>query len=136
MDLILSSDSGNTSEDTNVNAGAYIKSFFEDNNILNDMPFFGGVDYLGDTYGFGMTRQYRPDGMGFYINALTLYYDVPIDLNYTINSSLEKVYDCLEDCGFTNRNGTIVKGDISIVPVDNELDLMIYVYRTSDIQIV
>ena len=136
LELIISSDSGNTSDDTYVNAGTYLKAFFENENILNDMPFFGGIDYLGDTYGFGMTSNYRPDGMGFYINALTLYYDVPLDLNYTINSSMEKVYECLEDSGFTNRNGTFVKGDISIVPVDNELDLMIYVYRTSDFQIV
>ena len=136
LEFILSSDSGNTSDDTYTNAGTYLKTFFENENILNDMPFFGGIDYLGDTYGFGMTSQYRPEGMGFYINALTLYYDVPLDLNYSINSSMEKVYQCLEDKGFTNRNGTFVKGDISVVPVDNELDLMIYIYRTSDFQIV
>lgn len=136
LEFILSSDSGNTANDININAGEYLKTYFEDENILNDMPFFGGVDYLGDTYGFGMTAQYRPEGMGFYVNALTLYYDVPLDLNYTINSSLEKVYECLEDKGFTNRDGTFVKGDISVVPVDNELDLMIYIYRTSDFKIV
>lgn len=134
-DLVLfaSEIPGETSDDVEVNAGDYLKTFFEDENILDKMPFFGSQDYLKDTYGFGMASQYRPEGMSYYLDAITLYYDVPLDLNYTITTSLEKVYKCLEDNGFTNiGNHIYIKGDIVIEPVDSELDLLIYVYRTSD----
>lgn len=137
LTIIKSTESTSTDDDVEINAGDFLKEFFNDENILDSMPFFGGVDYLGDAYGFGMTNKYRPEGMSFYVDGITLYYDVPLDLNYSIETSLNKVHDCLVDNGFINMgNDVYVKGDITIVPVDNELDLMIYIYRTSDYKIV
>ena len=134
LTFIKSDDSSSTTEDdTEVNAGEFLKEFYADPEILDKMPFFGGVDYLGDCFGFGLAGSYRPDGMAYYVNAITLYYDVPLDLNYSIDASLKKVYQCLTDAGFTDvGNHVYVKGDITVEPKDVELDLTIYVYRTSD----
>ena len=133
LTIISSSDSTSTEDDVEVNAGDFLKNFFNDQDVLTNMPFFGGKDYLEDTYGFGMTGKYRPAGMEYYLDAITLYYDVPLDLNYSIDSSVEKVYKCLEDNGFVNvGNHIYVKGNITIEAFDSDLDLLIYVYRTSD----
>lgn len=134
LNFIQSGDSSDTTEDDQeVNAGEYLKEFYDDADVLDKMPFFGGIDYLGDCFGFGLIGSYRPDGMAYYINAITLYYDVPLDLNYSIDASLKKVYQCLTDCGFIDvGNHVYVKGNIAVEPKDVELDLTIYVYRTSD----
>lgn len=133
LSFIKSNTSDTTAEDELVNAGDYLKTFYEDNDILSKLPFFGGENYLGDSFGLGMIGQIRPEGMQYYLNAVTLYYDVPLDLNYSIDSSMKKVYKCLEDSGFKNiGNHVYVKGDIVVQPIDKELDLVIYIYRTKD----
>lgn len=136
LTFIKSNDSTSTSEDVEVNALDYLKEFFNDQDIGNKLPFFGSTSCLGDTFGFGIPQVYRPSGMAYYINAINLYYDVPLDLDYSINSSLNKIYEYLESCGFTNTGNHIyVKGDITVEPVDKDLDLIIYVYKTSDVKI-
>lgn len=136
LTFIKSNDSSSTSEDDEVNALEYLKTFFKDQDIGDKMPFFGITSCLGDTFGFGLPQIYRPQGMAYYIDAINLYYDVPLDLDYSINSSLNKIYSYLESLGFTNiGNHIYVKGDITIEPIDNSLDLVIYIYRTSDVKI-
>lgn len=93
------------------------------------VPFFG--DVLGDCYGFGMNQYYRPAGSQIYVNSLCLYYDVPLDLDYTINDTLRTVYLFLIEAGYTNvGNNVYVKDDITIIPVDSSLDFLIYIYKT------
>ncbi len=136
LTFIKSDNSTSTSEDEEINALDYLKEFFKDQDIGNKLPFFGSTSCLGDTFGFGISQFYRPSGMDYYINAINLYYDVPLDLDYSINLSLNKIYEYLETCGFTNTGNHIyVKDDITIEPVDKDLDLIIYIYKTSDVKL-
>lgn len=136
LTFIKSNNSTSTSEDVEINALDYLKEFFNDQEIGDKLPFFGSTSCLGDTFGFGIPQVYRPSGMAYYINAINLYYDVPLDLDYSINSSLNKIYDYLELLGFVNiGNHVYVKGDITIEPIDKELDLIIMIYKTSDVKI-
>lgn len=122
-----STSSDNTSEDKEVNALEYFKNFFNDENIDEKLPFFGNV--LGDTYGFGLTtvhitskNQAKP--------AVVLYYDVPLGTDYTIDASLEAIYEYLESLGFErNKKNEFHKGDIWVAPTDSSLDLLIYIWR-------
>ena len=52
----VSSDGPSTVDDEEVNALEYFKTFYGNDNIDNELPFFGNV--LGDTYGFGLTTIY------------------------------------------------------------------------------
>lgn len=95
-----------------------------------DIPFFG--DVLGDTFGLSYTAIHTPSGSNRARKAIIMYYDVPLDLDYTINSSLTLVQDQLVAAGFLkNKDGTYVKGDISIQPVDNNLDFIIYIWNNN-----
>jgi hypothetical protein len=65
--------------------------------------------------------------------AVVLYYDVPLDVDYTITTSLKAVKNYLLELGFEQSktdSSTFTKGNIAVVPVDNNLDFMIYVYKT------
>lgn len=133
LTIINSHGDDDTSEDEVINAKDFFVNFFNDENILDTLPFFGSNNCLGDAYGFGITQKYRPTGMSYYLSAVNLYYDVPLDNDNTINSSLNKVYSYLESLGFVNKgNRRYVKGNITVEPVDSDLDLMIYIYKTSD----
>ena len=91
------------------------------------MPFFGKP--LGDTFGFAMTAL-RISGANVAKQAIAFYYDVPLEADYSINKSLDKVRSYLVSLGFTkNVHGEYVKGDIVVSPVDADLDLMIYVWK-------
>ena len=131
LKIIETSDSSSsTADDVEVNALEFYKKAFGDENIGEKMPFFGAV--LGDAYGFGMTTYYRPTGSSIMKEAVVLYYDVPLDIDYTINSSLKLVKDYLLELGFVQSltdSSTFTKGNIAVVPVDNNLDFMIYVYK-------
>lgn len=106
-----------------------INDLIGDETASSRVPFFGTV--LGDAYGFGMNQYYRPTGSSSYVNSLCMYYDVPLDPDYTINDTLRTVYLFLIESGYTNiGNNVYVKNDITIVPVDNSLDFLIYVYKT------
>lgn len=131
LEIIQTEGTGSsTDDDVPVNALEYFKTAFGDENIAERMPFFGEV--LGDAYGFGLTTYYRPAGSQIMKAAVVLYYDVPLDTDYTITSSIVAVQEYLKAQGFTQSqtdSTTFVKGDIAVVPMDENLDFMIYVYK-------
>lgn len=126
--------SSSTAEDYEVNALEFLYEFFgltegtpEAEQFLIDMPFFG--DALGDSYGFGL-QSYHIDSQNKNNPAITFYYDVPLDVDYSINSSLEKLEEFLLQEGFVkNSAGEFNKGNIWIAPVDQNLDFIIYVWK-------
>ena len=129
-DLVIRED---PNDENGFNAQTYLKEkLFEDPNV--EVPFFG--DVLGDSYGFG---AYIPrgvpltNGSTIYAPSVSFYYDVPLDANYSIESSLVKVRGLLRDNGFSlNARGHWVKqgSDVVIDVEDNELDLYIHVRKT------
>ncbi len=126
--------SSSTADDYEVNALEFLYEFFgliegtpEAEQFLIDMPFFG--DALGDSYGFGL-QSYHIDSKNNNNAAITFYYDVPLDVDYSINSSLEKIEEFLIQEGFVkNSAGEFNKGNIWIAPVDQNLDFIIYVWK-------
>ncbi len=98
-----------------------------------ELPFFGDKDCLGDTYGLGMASSFTMtdanSGNVIQQNAIVFYYDVPVDLDYTITTSVDKVKNFLTKNGFTYvSNGIFKKGNLCVRPVDSSLDMMIYVW--------
>lgn len=119
-----------TADDTEVNAADYWKEFFKKDDVV--VPFFGNV--LGDAYGFGMTTVRKPQSSANTKWTVVLYYDVPLDIDYTITTSLDKVNNYLASLGYQkDRYGEYHKDGIGIVAVDNDLDLLIYVWADTDI---
>lgn len=128
LTIQVSSESTTTEDDTEVNALEYLKTFYNDENIGEKLPFFGNV--LGDTYGFGLTTIHIPTGTGIAKQSVVFYYDVPLDVDYTIDSSLNKVGEYLLSLGFIkNANDEYSKDGIYVAPVDSSLDLVIYVWK-------
>ena len=126
LTVIKSAEGSSTDEDEEVNALEYFKEMFNDNDIESKLPFFG--EAIGDTYGFGLTTYYVKDKTMY--SAVVLYYDVPLDTDYTITTSLNAVYNYLKAEGFTQVDATtFVKDGIAVSPVDENLDFMIYVYK-------
>lgn len=121
-----------TEDDYEENALVVLKEFFgindeEEQEFLEKMPFFGTP--LGDTYGFGLT-SYHIDSTNVNHKAITFYYDVPLDTDYSIDSSLEKIEEYLLSMGFVkNAAGEFISDDICVAPVDQNLDLLIYVWE-------
>ncbi len=98
-----------------------------------ELPFFGDKNCLGDTYGLGMATSFtmtdENSGSVIQQNAMIFYYDVPVDLDYTITTSVDKVKNFLTDKGFEYKsNGVFKKGNLCVRPVDSSLDMMIYVW--------
>ena len=61
--------------------------------------------------------------------SIVFYYDVPLDIDYTIETSLNAVKELLESKGFVrNEYDEYTNGSIVVAPVDNNLDLMIYLW--------
>ena len=121
-------ESSSTEDDVEVNVLDYMKGFFGDENIEDKMPFFGKP--LGDTYGFGMTTYHKPSYSQNVKKSLLFYYDVPLDIDYSINDSLKKIEDYLISLGFVNNgSGEFTNGEIYIAPTDSQLDLVIYVWK-------
>lgn len=126
LTIIASSDSSTTDEDYEMNALEYLQNFFGDETIGERMPFFGAA--LGDTYGFGLPTTRTFASLNKMCRAIGFYYDVPLDTDYTIDSSIRKVEQYLVEQGFErNGYGEYVKGDIAVQVVDSSLDLLIYV---------
>lgn len=126
--ITVSGDVNSTVEDVEVNALEYLKGMYGDENIADRMPFFGTP--LGDTYGFGLTTYHIPEGDSVAKKSVVFYYDVPLDMDYTINSSLTAIEEYLLGMGFTkNRYGEFTKDDIAVLPKDSSLDLMIYIWK-------
>lgn len=120
--------STSTTEDISVVASEYLKEFFKDEEMAKKLPFFGNC--LGDTYGFGMITIHRPANSQVTETSLLFYYDVPLDIDYTINSSMNKLKEFLKEQGFVdNGHGEYYKDGIYIAPVDSQLDFNIYVWK-------
>lgn len=132
LELIISGE--DDEEDTTVNALDYFKNVmfkgFAD--VETNLPFFG--DVLGDCFGFGLTSLYLPQGESVAVTAMCLYYDVPLDNDYTITTSMEKVKAFLREKGFTQTGSVFTKDKIAVVPTDSDLDFLIYVYRVRETQ--
>lgn len=136
LTFIKSNDATTTEEDEFVNAKEFFVEYFGQTSKMTKeelesvLPFFG--DPLGDTYGFGLLTGHIPNGSSINYQCLTFYYDVPLDVDYTIDSSLEKIDEYLIGLGFTEHNGEYSKSingkTIYVAPVDSSLDLMIYMW--------
>lgn len=136
LTFIKSNDATTTAEDEFVNAKGFFEEYFaQTSNMTKEelesvLPFFGKP--LGDTYGFGLLTGHIPNGSSINYECLTLYYDVPLDVDYTIDSSLEKIDAYLISLGFVENNGeyskTVNGKTIYVAPVDSSLDLMIYMW--------
>lgn len=131
LEFYVSTDEGSsTTDDVPVNALEYLKTFYGDENIEQNLPFFGNV--IGDTFGFGLTTMHLPSGGNMLLPAVMLYYDVPLDLDYTIDSSIETVNEYLRENGFVqNKNGWFQKGDVCVAPTDSSLDFVIYIWKAN-----
>ena len=134
LEIYKSSVSGNTEDDKAFNAVDLFKELFKveegieaEEEFLERLPFFGTP--LGDTFGFGLT-SYHMDSNKRNHECISLYYDVPLDVDYTIDSSLQAIEDYLISLGFVkNTYGEFSKGDICVAPVDSSLDLFIYIWK-------
>lgn len=126
--IIVSDDETSTEEDTEVNALTFFTEMFGDAETANSVPFLGNV--LGDCYGFGMTSIRMPGGSHTAKRCVILYYDVPLDIDYTIESSLEAIRQYLLTLGYTrNQYDEYSNGTIVVAPVDSSLDLTVYVWK-------
>lgn len=159
LEFVESSASSTTKDDKMVNAYDFLLKYYGETSKLTKeeieensmLPFFGSV--LGDTYGFGMLTMHIPNGKKTGYMSLTFYYDVPLDNDYTINSSLEKIGEYLESLGFKDLgngeysksikvkvieeieiNGIKIEQEVEkektiyVAPVDSSLDLIIYMW--------
>ncbi|MCH5351346.1 MAG: hypothetical protein J1F39_05220 [Clostridiales bacterium] len=120
-----------------VAADVYLASFLElevdEETIENVVPVFDNV--LGDTFGFGLSSMRGAN------RTIGLYYDVPLEIDYTLSSSLSTLRTYLLELGYSrSRNNTYskvytdkngFKRTINIQPVDSSLDLFIYVWVTA-----
>ncbi len=127
--IFVSEESVSTDDDEEVNAAEELKVFFNDEDILDKLPYFGNA--LGDTYGFGLTTSRIQSGTNRNVFAIVFYFDVPLDDDYTINKSMAKVEDYLVECGFEkNRYGEYENEyGIMVAVVDNALDLLVYAWK-------
>ncbi|MBR2930601.1 MAG: hypothetical protein IKC32_05165 [Clostridia bacterium] len=127
LTIIMSNDESSIEEDKEMRADLALVEFFGDPDMAQKLPFFGAV--LGDTYGFGLTTFHLPSGSDSAKPAIVFYYDVPLDMDYSIDDSLAKVNEFLVEEGFTrNARGEFVKGNLHISPLDVSLDFTIYVW--------
>ncbi|MCM1236808.1 MAG: hypothetical protein NC489_42575 [Ruminococcus flavefaciens] len=114
--------------DAEVNALEFFTEMFGEEGV-KDMPFFGEV--LGDTFGFAYANYRKPGGTNYQVPTVTLYYDVPLDADRTIDGTIKKAQAFLLGLGFVeNQYGEFVKGDVSAMPIDSSLDFCIYIWKT------
>ncbi len=130
-------------EETLVPADEYFKDYFFGKGsvpalqgiTVEEIPFFSSVDALGDAFGLGMSQKYiKSTASGnVTIDTIKLYYDVPLDIDYTISSSLDTLDVYLKSQGFTKASdgsGEYRKEgcNLVIMPADESLDLFIYIW--------
>ena len=132
LEVIKSASTTGAAEDEMVNALEYFKEMFEYDDIASELPFFGAV--LGDTFAFGLSTKSMHGG-SVAIDTMQIYYDVPLEADYTINGAMNSVKTLLKEYGFTaDRVGVFTKeysgGNICVEVVDSGLDLFIHVWRT------
>lgn len=110
------------------NGLVHLQNFFDDADIAEKLPFFNLA--LGDTYGFGLTTYKAPPHSSNMVPAIVFYYDVPLDVDYSLESSIKAVKKLLTDNGYTrDKDDVYSKGEIRVQVVDSSLDLNINVWR-------
>lgn len=126
VEIITTPDSSDTEHMEN--GLVHLKNFFDDEDIADKLPFFNLA--LGDTYGFGLTTYKTPPHSTNMVRAIVFYYDVPLDADYSLDSSIKAVKALLEQNGFTrDKDDVYSKGEIRVTVVDSSLDLNINVWR-------
>ncbi|MCH5162770.1 MAG: hypothetical protein J1G38_04700 [Clostridiales bacterium] len=118
-------------DDKPIDALNHFKKLFDDD-IADRLPYFGAA--LGDTFNSGITdfRSIRVGDKRVTVESVTLFFEVPFDINYSIDSSIAKLVELLEDNGFSvNESGVYVKGNISVQPADSQKRLFVYVWNNS-----
>ncbi|MDE7439883.1 MAG: Ig-like domain-containing protein [Clostridia bacterium] len=114
--------------DAEVNALDYFTEMFGEEGV-KDLPFFGEI--LGDTFGFALANYRKPGGTTMQVPTVTLYYDVPLEADRTIDRTIKSAQEYLVRLGFVkNQYGEYVKGSVSAMPVDSSLDFCIYIWKT------
>ncbi len=110
-----------------VNALDYLKEFSKKNDIADVLPFFG--DVLGDAYNYGY-KTFRIVGTS--VSAVCFCYDVPIDYDLSIGSSVAAVETLLTDNGYARVAGNYyVKDGVAVQADGSDIQLMIYVWNTT-----
>lgn len=116
-------------EENNVTLEANADEYFTKLLDSDELPFFGEI--LGDTFGFALSNYRSPGSISYQVPTVTIYYDVPLDGDRTIDGTIKKTQEFLIRNGFEiNQYGEYVKGNISVLPYDSSLDFMIYVWKT------
>ncbi len=101
------------------------------------IPFFG--EALGDCFAFAIDYFYR-DSKGKTHTAVSLWYDIPADIDFTIESSIRKVRNFLEANGYTlsgskessEGNTYEYEGEKLSVAIDDvSTQLFIYIWVTA-----
>lgn len=128
LTIIISGETDSTKDDHEEGAVKALRDFFGDEDICDKIPFFGEV--LGDTYGFGMTTYHTSAGDKRNHKSIVFYYDVPLDRNYTIDSSMTAIRNYLTEQGFVRNSADEYEKDgLVIAPIDSSLDFNIYVWK-------
>ena len=130
LTIQVTGDFSSTGKEEEQNALTYLTTLFGSEEMARKVPFLGNV--LGDTYGFGMSTTHLIAGEPSPHSAVVFYYDVPLDADYTIDSSLNKITAYLTSLGFeADANGVYHKDGVAVQPVDSDLDLTVYVWKTA-----
>ena len=95
-----------------------------------EIPFFNEV--LGDNFGFAAKMVWEASaGSDKTRFVFSMYYDVPLDMNYSIESSMRAASKFLIKQGYTRTSAyRFTNGELNIAIVDNDLDLFIYIWET------
>ena len=105
----------------------YVEDYFGEG---VEIPFFNEV--LGDNFGFASKTVWEASaGSDRTRVVFSLYYDVPLDMNYSIESSMRAASKFLIEQGYTRKSANrFTNGKLDIAIVDNDLDLFIYIWKT------
>ena len=104
-----------------------VRVYAFDEDRSDTMPFLG--EALGDTFGFALNGKRLRSGSNIMTNVIQFYYDVPLDIDYSIDTSLFKIKEYLVSKGFVaNKNGEFIKDGVIVQPLDVDLDLIVYVW--------
>lgn len=112
-------------------AGEYLISLF-DESITERLPYFGAA--VGDTFNEGEVsfRSITVNGKRVSVGTIILFFEVPIDINYSIDSSLQKMNALLVDNSFATTDGSIYTNDnISVEVKEDQMRLFIYIWNNS-----
>lgn len=127
LTIVKSTQDGTTESDQELNAAEFLTEFFGSEQVAAKVPFFGNV--LGDSYALGRTELRTPPSSGRAVQTIRFWYDVEMDIDGTLTTSLDAIESYLVSLGFTkDANGVFASGAIRVQPVDSQLDLFIFVW--------